>query len=316
MAVALVSIGCGPLIAEDDGSSTGSSGDVPSTTVATTVTPGTTTGATTTVGTTTSATTIDPDPTTGSADTGWDEDDCGEGCCGFIVCPDGGSSSECDVWAQDCPDGEKCMPWANDGGNFWNATRCSPVDATPGQPGDECHVEGSAVSGIDDCDLGLMCFWVDPITLTGSCVANCGGSEANALCADPDTTCAIIFEGTLHQCLPMCDPLLGGCAQGECQAFDDPQGGGFACGAAIEPAIADFEPCGYDWQCSPGSLCPNEDQALACELGSCCAPMCDLTVPDACGPDRVCEPVYDGQAPPGIWDVGYCALPEPERGRR
>ena len=74
----------------------------------------------------------------------------------FIQDPDGGGVNiECDIWAQDCPDGEKCMPWANDGGNSWNATRCSPLDPNPGQPGDACTVEGCGVSGIDNCDIGL-----------------------------------------------------------------------------------------------------------------------------------------------------------------
>src|SRR4029078_9155118 len=36
----------------------------------------------------------------------------------FIQNPDGGNvSNECDIWAQDCPEGEKCMPWDNAGGN-------------------------------------------------------------------------------------------------------------------------------------------------------------------------------------------------------
>ncbi len=40
------------------------------------------------------------------------------------------------IWAQDCPEGEKCMPWANDGGGSWNATRCSPLDPNPSAVGD------------------------------------------------------------------------------------------------------------------------------------------------------------------------------------
>jgi hypothetical protein len=71
-------------------------------------------------------TTSEPDPTlpvdeTGSSSTEVDPS------AGFIVDPDGGGPSiECDQWAQDCPPGEKCMPWANDGGSSWNATRCFP----------------------------------------------------------------------------------------------------------------------------------------------------------------------------------------------
>ena len=36
---------------------------------------------------------------------------------GFIMEPDGGGAMlECDPYAQDCPAGEQCMPWAHDGG--------------------------------------------------------------------------------------------------------------------------------------------------------------------------------------------------------
>ena len=49
----------------------------------------------------------------------------------FILPDDGGTGVfECDLWGQDCPDGEKCMPWASNGGT-WNATRCSPVVDSP-----------------------------------------------------------------------------------------------------------------------------------------------------------------------------------------
>lgn len=40
----------------------------------------------------------------------------------FITDPDGGERAfECSTWEEDCPRGEKRMPWANDGGNAWNA---------------------------------------------------------------------------------------------------------------------------------------------------------------------------------------------------
>jgi hypothetical protein len=79
---------------------------------------------------------------------------------GFISNDDygGGQTYECDLWKQDCPPGEKCMPWANDGGGSWNATRCTPLAEDPRQPGEPCTVEGSGVSGRDDCDIRAMCW--------------------------------------------------------------------------------------------------------------------------------------------------------------
>ena len=70
--------------------------------------------------------------------------------CSFIECPtDSNDTIEpaCDLWAQDCPVGEKCMPWANAGGPAWNDARCTPLDSQPGQPGDACTVEGQGDRG-------------------------------------------------------------------------------------------------------------------------------------------------------------------------
>ncbi|HWB82427.1 MAG TPA: von Willebrand factor type A domain-containing protein [Nannocystaceae bacterium] len=119
---------------------------------------------------------------------------------GFIQDPDGGGVSiECDIWAQDCPEGEKCMPWANDGGPEWNATRCSPLDPMADAPGDQCSVEGSGVSGIDSCEIDAMC-WDPNRELQGTCISFCEGNEANPICP-PDQWCFQGYEGTLHVCL-------------------------------------------------------------------------------------------------------------------
>ncbi len=81
--------------------------------------------------------------TTGNADDGTGSP--------FLVSPDGGGSViACDLWSQDCPPGEKCMPWANDGGNTWNATRCTPIDDDPRSVGEPCTVvESGGVSAAE-----------------------------------------------------------------------------------------------------------------------------------------------------------------------
>lgn len=142
---------------------------------------------------------------------------------GFIYgSPDGGPSPfECDIFDQDCPEGEKCTAWGSSGG-AWNATRCVPVVDNPGQPGDDCTVEGSAVSGVDDCDIGSMCWNVDSETNMGRCIALCIGDAANPMCADPDATCSITNDGSLVLCLLSCDPVLQDCSEGEgCYPVDD-----------------------------------------------------------------------------------------------
>ncbi len=235
---------------------------------------------------------------------------------GFIQDPDGGGVSiECDIWAQDCPEGEKCMPWANDGGSSWNATRCSPVDPAPAQPGDECTVEGSGVSGIDNCEVSSMCWDVDPETNMGTCAAFCMGSEANPVCEDPNTSCVIANEGVLILCLPNCDPLLQDCAEGQaCYPIDD----GFACAPDAGGEMGLFgEPCEFINVCDPGLFCANADAVPDCAGSSgCCSAFCDLTdemagaaCPGAAGGQDCVAWYEEGQAPPGFEDVGACAIP-------
>jgi hypothetical protein len=230
---------------------------------------------------------------------------------GFISDPDGNSVSiECSVWDQDCPEGEKCMPWANDGGNSWNATRCSPVSPDPGQPGDPCTVEGSGVSGVDDCDVATMCWGVDPETNMGTCVAFCMCSENNPVCDDPTTACSIANEGTLILCLPTGDPLLQNCMDGECcWGIDDD----FVCAPDAGGEMGAYgDPCEFLNVCDPGLFCANPDVVPGCASAGCCSEFCDLN--DAafmCSlPGQECTPWFEmGTAPPDLEHVGACALP-------
>ena len=86
--------------------------------------------------------------------------------------PDVPAVELCDVWDDDCPRGEKCTFWANDGGALPNSTRCVPLDANPAGPGEPCRAESL---GFDDCDVGSMCWNVDR-TGHGECIPFCTGS--------------------------------------------------------------------------------------------------------------------------------------------
>lgn len=255
--------------------------------------------------------------------TGEDWTDTGEGDPGFIQEPDGGClvggqpgarCLECDSWAQDCPDGEKCTVWANDGGGAWNANRCVPIAPDPKQPGEPCTAEGSPVSGVDDCDIGSMCWAVDPATLEGYCVQFCTGTPDSPMCPE-GFQCPIYSDGILHVCLPNCDPLLQDCRDGEAcypvnddfQCAPDASGDGGAAG----------DPCDYVNSCDPGLACISREFSPGC-MGSvgCCSEYCDLDAVDpeaSCsqrGEGSVCMPWYDeGFAPPGYENVGICALP-------
>jgi hypothetical protein len=242
-------------------------------------------------------------------------DDSGPVTAGFINDPDGGGASvECDLWAQDCPRDEKCMPWSNDGSSAWNAARCSTLDPDPAQPGDVCAVEGSGVSGIDNCDLGAMCWDVDPETNQGVCVPFCMGSEANPICEDPSTTCTIANDGVLILCLPVCDPLLQDCTDGQaCYPIDDT----FVCAPDTGGEMGAFgEACGFINVCDPGLFCSNPDLVPGCNSNGCCSAFCDLANPDAsatcpgAGGGQECTPWFaEGMAPPGLENIGGCAIP-------
>ncbi len=148
----------------------------------------------------------------------------------FYGAPDAGSPIECDLHAQDCPLGEKCMPWANDGGPTHNATRCSPVDPEPNSIGDPCIVEGNALSGIDSCVLGAMCMGVDPMTNEGTCVELCGGTPGSGTCQAPGVECTPLSDLPIPLCLVACDPMASQCPAGfTCSATGEV----FACVPAL-----------------------------------------------------------------------------------
>ena len=230
-----------------------------------------------------SATTIDPDSDTGTA--------------------------SCDIYLQDCPEGEKCTIWANDGGNIPNANRCVPIADDPGAPGDPCVVEGSPYSGLDDCELGSWCLDPDPKTLEGECIAFCLGDERNPTC-DPGFAC-VINARVPPLCFRSCDPLAPECDPGEgCYPRDEH----WLCGpVGIEAGYG--EECQFSNACSAGLFCLAPELVAGCEEGAtgCCTEPCALDDPICQAADlgAVCEPWYDAPAPEGYENLGACVLPPP-----
>ena len=250
-------------------------------------------------------TTADPDTGSGGSTTGTD----------FIVKPDGGGMGvkECSNWDQDCPDGQKCMPWADNGGNAWNATKCVPVDPAMGQPGDSCTAMG-AVSGLDTCDEGVMCWDIKPDTRKGTCVAQCKGSEAAPMC-DADSTCFVSNDGVLNLCLPLCDPLAQDCPNENLCIPNPSNQEVFTC---VLDASGDmgkaFDPCEFVNACDKGFLCANVTLGKECDANAigCCLPFCDITeMPNMCpGVGQECVVWYEmGTAPPGLENLGICGIP-------
>lgn len=222
----------------------------------------------------------------------------------FLPEPDLGDQTDCSTWLQDCPLGEKCMPYADDGTSTWNATRCSRIDSAPRRRGEACDAENSGVSGIDNCGEGLMCWGVDSDGLDGNCVELCRGSEASPSCSGAGTTCIVSNGGVLPLCLERCDPLLQNCDPGDgCYAIQMEM----VCSPDASGEFGGFgEVCANVNGCDPGMVCVAGDTApFSCASVGCCTAFCDLDVPDC--PQGTCTPVYEvGAAPAGLEDVGVC----------
>ena len=255
----------------------------------------------------TEAATGDPTTTTGSiASTG---DPTADGT--FIIMSDMPiTGGECDVFKQDCPADEKCVAFADGGGGAWNAIKC--VKETGKKiAGDVCMTEGGGASGKDDCAKGNMCWNVNDKN-EGICVALCTGTEMAPKC-DPGFACAIANDGVLNLCLPSCDPLLQ-----DCDGTDlcIPNGDGFICVLDASGDMGkELDPCMFANSCDKGLLCLNTTFASPdCMKGStgCCSPFCDFAKQDTiCPKGTECVQWFDPMMPipPGLEDVGVCAIP-------
>ncbi len=228
---------------------------------------------------------------------------------GFIPAPDGGGVQiECDLWSQDCPAGQKCNPFASDGGNSWNATGCFPLDPNPVEIGEPCTAEGG-VSGIDNCAFGAMCFDVDLRTNEGTCVELCQCNAANPGCATPGTSCAISNDGVLPLCLPLCNPLdPNACPDGHgCVPSLDY----FHCVPdASSTGGAAGDPCESVNACDAGLYCAPPEAVPGCEVSTgCCSSLCTNADDSACLPGQACVDWYvDGRGPDEcLTHVGACA---------
>ena len=233
-------------------------------------------------------------------------DSCGDSCCGFYGgCWDGdaGGPIECDVLGQDCfGDFMRCAPWSNNGEASWNATKCTVLHPRPRQVGETCKIEGSAFSGVDDCDAGLACFGVDASTLEGKCVELCDQDT----CSVEGMTC-IGLHGFIGGCFEPCDLLAPECGELEgCYPFDDDEAGCASDGSGDAGRQGDA--CGWVTDCAPGFVCVPAEQVAGegtVLAGKVCTTLCDPAGEEPCGEmaELQCMPLT------GDPSVGACRLP-------
>ncbi len=275
-------VGCGPTVDETPVSGTSGGGSSSSTS----------TGTREPASTSTSS-----DASTGNREPGTTEDEGGSS--SGVVVPE-----DCDVFAQDCPPGYKCAPYSNDGDVSLDDTRCVPVLPDPAGIGETCT---PSASGLDECDVGQLCWNFDPETQQGECIELCGGSPEEPVCLQqPEAVCIISADGVVTPCLLPCDPLGDDCDAGELCV---PAGPSFICAPDAAPDTGALgEPCEFINVCDPGLGCLAPVEGVCDEpLGAgCCLPYCSLSAP-GCPEGLGCLPWWEeGDAPEGFEDVGAC----------
>lgn len=244
------------------------------------------------------STSTGPEPTTGeSSSTGGKS---------FIVTPDQPvHHPPCNPWAQDCPEGQKCVPWAPIGQNQWTDAKCVDVIGD-GAPGDPCTAPEGGGAGIDDCALGSFCFDLDENN-QGVCFLQCSGTPDTPVCP-PNAVCGSDQYVVLALCFSRCDPFLQDCPETQIcipniddfYCYNDQSGDG---GQVNDPCI-------YGKDCDPGLECVESATAsMGCDprVSGCCQPYCKLPGGSCPNPDQQCLPLQP--IVPGHADVGICSLP-------
>lgn len=215
---------------------------------------------------------------------------------------------QCDSFMQDCPEGEKCVPYGSNGGN-WDASKCVAILGSQAT-GEPC-VYGGVSEATDDCDGTGYCWNVMEVDgeAIGTCHAFCTGTPDDPECP-PNSQCSLSGDGTINLCILGCDPLIQDCGEGlACYWAHN----GFQCILTTQN-VPIGQPCGYINDCDVGLICLNADAFPACAGVACCSAFCELELGDgpcdAALPGTVCVPFFeDGMAPPGLEPVGICTLP-------
>lgn len=226
----------------------------------------------------------------------------------------GGSGGQCNLFLQDCNEGEKCTAYATMGGLFPDGTKCVPEtgDKLPGEP---CALDGDFGEGADDCVAGSLCLDIDN-SGKATCVAYCGGDMETPTCAN-DEKCAFLFEPTVPLCFPPCNPLVQDCPDSDACVPNIAALGSeyFVCMPLVFEAIPGqygdacyaISGCDKGFQCIFALNVPNCKGDMYC-----CSSWCDLSAPDSCKQfDQTidCVPWYEeGGETPGYENVGICGI--------
>jgi hypothetical protein len=239
----------------------------------------------------------------------------------FVTAPDGGSLTQCDLYADACPSAQKCVPYASDGGSKADATRCVVVSDDPGALDAGCTVQSWIASGLDDCARGLFCAVYDAAELSGRCLALCVADpeQDDLTCFDPNARCVGPPDTLPRLCASDCDPFGSDCPAGRsCYRVDDH----FVCLDDVSGKGGGYgDSCFFTNECDPAMLCADPPEFFECPYSDgCCTPLCDTRDPDASAmclgaPEHVCVSLFDaGEGSPLFDWVGACVVPSANEG--
>jgi hypothetical protein len=227
---------------------------------------------------------------------------------GTIIVESDAMVDPCDPWLQDCPEGDKCVPYASADGLPLDSSKCVPIAGDQG-PGEPC-VSGGPVEATDDCRADSICWNTVDIDgqLLGECAPLCTGSPLDPSCPE-DRYCYLPANGAINVCLGFCDPLAQDCSGGLGCYWS---GAEFTCFPAPDEGVEPGEPCAFINDCAPGLLCLASQFLPACADSACCAEFCSLDGgADECAavPETTCVALFEeGFAPSGYEEVGTCVV--------
>lgn len=227
-------------------------------------------------------------------------------------------TEECDIWLENCPPGQKCMPVGLNGEQTWSALRCRPIDVNPSGLYQPCNLLGQSLyEGLDTCGPHMMCLEIDFNTLSGTCLGMCTGSPFEPGCLDDKAFCHQYSGGVLNICHPTCDPLSQNCdGAEELCTFSPVDPGGFVCAPDKDGQFGGlFDPCRGFAECEPGLFCGDSALTVECapdQAPGCCSPLCDLTQVSSCpGKGQECLEYFPPESVPDyLLHIGLCGVPQ------
>lgn len=224
----------------------------------------------------------------------------------------------CDIFAQNCPDGQKCAPFGLNDETFFVDTHCVPIVSDPKSLGDSCSTLGNVYDGVDTCAKGLICWdLTSEVGDSGICRAHCSGSIDSPECppgeagCPADSPCSIFAGGALTLCLTHCNPVSQNCENPLRKCIpDEVNHESFKCVNASDGGLLFGGVCTVSSDCAKGLFCSLPDVASECDqdASGCCVPFCDLNNVQVCpGEGQECVPWFDTPSPE-CSRVGFCSL--------